>query len=154
MAKIYPDNQLDVSWVNGNIPISQEAIEWVSSFGKYLSTKDGNFDPLTTSQLRKFFGELKRIQADFEKAVNEVPLLKAKLAYAVGRDFSDKKKNYQTKLHKFYEQLKLGIDEVEKTQDLKEKKIRFSNFVKIVEATVAFHKYFEAENLIANQKNY
>ena len=41
---------------------------------------------MTTGQLRKFFGEIKRIEADVEKYKADVVMLKPLLAYAVGRD--------------------------------------------------------------------
>jgi len=102
----YPEQRLKEEWVRAEI--TDEAVEWTKSFGFFLQQKD-NTNPLTTSQIRKFFGELKRIQAAPEKYQEEIPMLKAKLAYAVGRDASTKfdrstRKNelsYSTKIKEF-----------------------------------------------------
>lgn len=83
---------------------------------------------VTTSQVRKFFGAIKRIQADFEGMSGEVLLLSPKLAYAVGRDGG------KTKLKEFYQLLNPLIEEI------REDRGRFQNFVNVFEAIVAYHK--------------
>ncbi len=88
-------------------------------------TKTGK---LSTSQIRKFFGAIKRIQVSFEKDKSEILLLEPKLAYAVGRD------NNKTKIKDLYNLLSPLIREI------KEDKTRFNNFVNVVEAIVAYHK--------------
>jgi len=138
----YPEQRLKEEWVRAEI--TDEAVEWTKSFGFFLQQKDTT-NPLTTSQIRKFFGELKRIQADPEKYQEEIPMLKAKLAYAVGRDASTKfdrstRKNelsYSTKIKEFYEELELGINSIRKGENKD-----LVRFVKLVESIVAFHKYY------------
>jgi len=138
----YPQKRLDKSWIQEKI--TGDAVEWAKSFGRFLQSKDSS-NPLTTSQIRKFFGELKRIQADPEKYQEEIPLLKAKLAYAVGRDaqvrYDRRTKTesltYKTKIKEFYEELEMGIDYIR--IDNKEDLVRF---VKIVESVVAYHKFY------------
>lgn len=63
--------------------IDNDAIEWARTFGEYLAKTP---KPMTTSQLRRFFGEVKRIDADFETNKQSVSMLRPMLAYAAGRD--------------------------------------------------------------------
>lgn len=99
----------------------------LEEWGSYLAEK-GTLDKVSTSQIRKVFGSIKRIQADFAKSKGEILLLEPKLAYAVGRD-----KN-KTKIKDFYNLLSPLIREV------KEDKARFQNFVNVFESIVAYHK--------------
>ena len=136
----YPQQKLDKSWVQEKI--TDNAVEWAKSFGEFLQTDDGRnrgTKPLTTSQIRKFFGELKRIQADPEKYQEEIPMLKAQLAYAVGRDASSFRGQvqYKTKIKEFYEELEKGIDYIRQ-----ENKGDLVRFVKLVESVVAYHKFY------------
>jgi CRISPR-associated protein Csm2 len=121
----YPAEKLQVKWIHDGV--TDEAVEWTKSFSEFL-TSDNN--ALTTSQIRKFFGELKRIQADYSRFIQDLPMLKAQLAYAVGR-------NRGSKIKEFYEELTKGLGGIRK-----DNKVDFHNFVKIVESIVAFHKYF------------
>ncbi len=61
-------------------------LKLLKDWGDYLAKDDGfgrdKVGKLSTSQIRKFFGSIKRIQADFEKAKGEILLLEPKLAYA------------------------------------------------------------------------
>ena len=134
--KKYPDKKLDESWIQEKI--TDDAVRWAESFGQFLQSNEKDTKPLTTNQIRKFFGELKRIQADPEKYHDEIPLLKAKLAYAVGRDIKNGRN--KTKIKEFYEELERGIDSIRSN-----KKDDFIRFVKVVEAIVAYHKFFGAE---------
>ena len=134
---MYPHIKLRSEWIQEQI--TDETVEWAKSFGEFLQTDDSRnrgTKPLTTSQIRKFFGELKRIQADPEKYQEEIPMLKAKLAYAVGRDKNNRGSS-NTKIKEFYDELERGLNGVRtgNKQDL----IRF---VKIVESIVAFHKFY------------
>ncbi len=135
----YPQKRLDKSWIQEKI--TDDAVEWAKSFGSHLQKKDVT-NPLTTSQIRKFFGELKRIQADPAKYREDVPMLKAKLAYAVGRDLKNGRN--KSKIKEFYNELEIGINSVRINNN------EFYNndlmrFVKIVESIVAYHKYYGGE---------
>ncbi|NLI24715.1 MAG: type III-A CRISPR-associated protein Csm2 [Bacteroidales bacterium] len=99
----------------------------IEEFGRNLARRDTR-NPITSSQIRRFFGALKRIQADFEHLKGEILLLEPKLAYAVGKD----EKN--TKLKDFYEALSPLI------RNIGEDEKKFRNFVNVVEAIVAYHK--------------
>jgi CRISPR-associated protein Csm2 len=119
--KINPD------WIRTGV--NNDAVEWAKSFGEFL-TQGGRKSSLSTSQIRKFFGELKRIQADYDKLKTELPMLKAQLAYAVGR-------KPDTKIKQFNEEISIALDSVRENN-----KSDFNNFVKIAEAIVAYHKFF------------
>jgi CRISPR-associated protein Csm2 len=100
---------------------------------------------LSTSQLRKFFGEIRRIQADLQQHEyfnkQDLILLKPKLAYQVGRE-KDKLKD--AKIRDFYKQISEAIDAVTTKE-------HFKRFVKLVEAIVAYHKEAESQNSNQNE---
>ena len=113
--------------------ITEKTVRWAEEFGHYLATDDsrqGGLRPMTTSQLRRFFGEVKRQQVNGYNQSDFV-LLKPKLAYAVGRD----KKNGRntTKIVDFYDIMSQGMSMVTNEKE-------FDRFVKGFEAVVAFHK--------------
>jgi CRISPR-associated protein Csm2 len=84
-------------------------------------------DSVKTSQLRKFFGAVKKIQADFDNSKGEIVLLSPKLAYAVGR-------NQKSKIKDLYRVLSPLIEKIG------EDKKKFKNFINVFEAIVAYHK--------------
>ena len=129
----YPQKRLDKSWIQ--VKITDEAVEWAKSFGQFLTSENGGTKALTSSQIRKFFGELKRIQADPVKYQEDVPMLKAKLAYAVGRDIKNNRQ--QSKIKEFYNELENGINYIRK--DIQ---ADLSRFIKLVESIVAYHKFY------------
>lgn len=88
---------------------------------------------LTTSQLRKFFGEIRRIQADFENCKADIVLLDPKIAYAVGRALKDGKSKIED-FYNFVRPLILAINA---------DKGRFRHFVNVVESIVAYHRAAE-----------
>ena len=88
---------------------------------------------MSTSQIRKFFGAIKRIQADFDNLKGEIILLEPKLAYAVGKD------KKESKIDEFYKELSPLIKEINEDEK------KFKNFVSIVEAIVAYHKVYGGE---------
>lgn len=136
-------------WIHKEI--IKETIDFTEKFGKHLAKKDDivyedenlrkpktyktktgeiknfNRNELTTSQIRKFFGEVKRQQVKGYNST-EFMLLKPKLAYAVGR-VGDK----DAKINDFNDVISNAIDEVTSIED-------FKRFIKIFEAIVAYHK--------------
>ena len=129
---IYPNDKLKQSWIQEGI--TEAAVEWAKSFAEYLAKKDNNGKTaLTTSQLRKFFGEVRRIESNFSKNKNDIVMLNPILAYAVGR-------NNNSKIKDFAEEMSVGISAVRlgTQSDLSD----FKNFIKLFEAVVAYHKYF------------
>ena len=120
--------------------ITTKTVEFAKEFGSYLGTdvKNGFKDEaakLTTNQLRKFYGEVKRQQMHGYSETDFV-LLKPKLAYAVGRTNTNRK----SKITDFYEIMSIAIDEVKS-------EAHFKNFIKIFEAIVAYHKAAEEKKL-------
>ena len=123
--------------------IKDTDLDNLKAWGEFLAKQDNKIErdrngrernltinALSTSQIRKFFGEIKRIQADFENSKNEIVLLDPKIAYAVGRS----KKDGNSKIDDFYKQVSPLLREI------KEDKKKFKNFVNVVEAIVAYHK--------------
>lgn len=129
---LLPENEIKVK-------VTDATVKFAERFGKYLGSDDIYVDEkgrkqkvekLTTSQLRKFFGEVKRQQMVGYKETDFV-LLKPKLAYAVGRA-----KGKQSKIGDFYIVLSDMIDKVINEDD-------FKRFIKAFEAIVAYHKASE-----------
>lgn len=138
---MYPQVKLKQEWIQQGIV--NETVDWTKSFGEFLQSDQKGTKPLTSSQIRKFFGELKRIQSDPNKFKSEIPLLKAKLAYAVGRDVQSVNQGrivYKTKLKELQEELDKGIGYIRVESEYLRNDL--NNFVKTVEAIVAFHKFF------------
>lgn len=121
--------------------VTSVSVAFAEEFGKYLGTDDTiqeerggrtrtvRITKLTTSQLRKFFGEVKRQQMVGYNQTDFI-LLKPKLAYAVGR--ADK----NSKIRDFYGVIASAIDLVTNETE-------FQNFIKVFEAIVAYHKVAE-----------
>lgn len=120
--------------------VTDETVKFAERFGTYLG-KDDFFtnksgksisakNKLTTSQLRRFFGEVKRQQMVGYNETDFV-LLKPKLAYAVGRA-----KEKDAKIKDFYLVMSNAIDLVHNEK-------QFKNFIKVFEAIVAYHKAAE-----------
>lgn len=142
---LIPQNEIKVK-------ITNETVDFAQKFGSYLGTDDTETftDPksgkvktrtlrakLTTNQLRKFFGEVKRQQLQGYNETDFV-LLKPKLAYAVGRA-----KDNNAKINDFYFVIANAIDQVHNEQ-------QFKNFIKIFEAIVAYHKAAEESKMVTN----
>lgn len=137
----YPTQKMDKSWVKNGI--TPEIVEWTKSFGKFLSEKGGNKNPLTTGQLRKFFGEVKRIDADIVKNKADIAMLKPLLAYAVGRDKKKAGRDFvnKTKVEEFEVEISKAIEAIRFDND-DVLKSDYKHFVQIFESIVAYHKYY------------
>jgi CRISPR-associated protein Csm2 len=134
----YPEQKIKKEWIQNGI--SNDSIDWAESFGEFLGDNNPNIQrkPLTTSQLRRFFGELKRIDSDFKKNQVDLPMLKPMLAYAVGRDKNERGQN-KTRIKEFEEEMTKGIDCIRNDSN---KQKDFKNFIRLFEAIVAYHKYY------------
>jgi CRISPR type III-A-associated protein Csm2 len=129
--------KVNLEWIVKGIQ-DDAPIQWAEKFAKYLN-EGGKDEKLTTSQLRKFFGQLKRIQASGFDPSNKQQLfmLQPQLAYAVGRA---KTKNVPNpRIEDFKNQLTNMINKVGEAQGEESKK-RFANFISLTEAIVAYHK--------------
>ena len=145
------EHPINEEWLRSKI--TDETVEYAENFAKHLvkeerDSKDNIIAlPLTTSQLRKFFGAVKSIQMDI--SVNgynesEFVMLKPKLAYAVGRV---RQKNYrcrECRIEDFAEVITAAMDIVNNS---KEKESAFKNFISFFEAIVAYHKRYGKDNL-------
>lgn len=135
--------------------VTNVTVEFAKKFGSYLGVDDKRVDSktgkerisnakLTTNQLRKFFGEVKRQQMSGYDETDFV-LLKPKLAYAVGRA-----KDPNAKINDFYFVISNAIDVVPASTKEESAK-RFKNFIKVFEAIVAYHKAAEESKLNDNK---
>jgi len=119
--------------------VTDVTVQFAEKFGKYLAVDDFDADPLTTSQLRKFFGEVKRQQM-MGYNETEFTMLKPKLAYAVGRAKQNGRKNKAQKIEDFFIVITDAIDKVLSSPDRAK---AFKNFITAFEAIVAYHKAAE-----------
>ena len=119
--------------------VTDVTVQFAENFGKYLAVDDYDSEPLTTSQLRKFFGEVKRQQM-MGYNETEFTMLKPKLAYAVGRAKQNGKKNKAQKIEDFFVVITDAIDKVLSSPDRSK---AFKNFITAFEAIVAYHKAAE-----------
>ncbi|MDY4148541.1 MAG: type III-A CRISPR-associated protein Csm2 [Paludibacteraceae bacterium] len=131
----YPEVKFNRSWVQE--PMTEGLAEWCESFAKYLAPADRtDRQALTTSQLRKFFAEVRLIENNLEKkdCTSDILMLKPYLAYAVGRE------KKPTKLRDFQKEISTAIDGIRK--DTIHIASDYRNFISIYEAIVAYHKFY------------
>ncbi len=115
---------LELKWITGEEKMGVEMVEWANQMGEKLTRES-----LTTSQIRKFYGEIKRIDQAWSTYREDIPMLNAKLAYAVGRKHKGKGINIFAKT--FYSAIMKASESEE----------NFGRLVKVLEATVAYHKF-------------
>ena len=116
--------------------VTPVTIKFAERFGKYLAQKEDMAEPLTTTQLRRFFGEVKRQQLTGYDDTDFV-MLKPKLAYAVGRAKQNGRRDSHQKIEDFY---LIMADAIDKVQTSSDKTKAFKNFITVFEAIVAYHK--------------
>lgn len=122
-------------WVEKGI--DKDAIIYAENFGIELVNNH-----LTTSQIRLFFGEIKRIEMRGLNATNaesSLLLLKPKLAYAEIRK-SGVSTNAGKAAKAVREILSIGIDTVLDGNNEEIKEQRFQNFISFFEAIIAYHR--------------
>ena len=119
--------------------VTDVTVQFAEKFGEYLAIDDFDAEPLTTSQLRKFFGEVKRQQM-MGYNETEFTMLKPKLAYAVGRAKQNGRKNKAQKIEDFFNVITDAIDKALSSPDRAK---AFKNFITAFEAIVAYHKAAE-----------
>jgi CRISPR-associated protein Csm2 len=105
-------------------------VEQASSFGAALQTAG-----LTKSQIRGIFGRVRQIKGswdsqDTQRSMRQVLLLKPRLAYQAARE---------PKVRPLAKVLTYGIDSVANGKTPDEQKERFSAFVDLFEAILAYH---------------
>lgn len=111
--------------------INADGIAFAEKFAKYLMCKDNTQskpgDELTTSQIRNFFGEVRRIQMKgYTENKSSFYLLKPKLAYAAARAGKERVTMFREVMDVAHEQVK----------DSKQ----YDNFCDFLEAILAYHK--------------
>ncbi|MBN8685007.1 MAG: type III-A CRISPR-associated protein Csm2 [Chitinophagales bacterium] len=116
--------------------LDESTIEFADNFGKHLcdlqQDRPGR-EAMTTSQIRNYFGEVRRIQAKgYENDRPSFLLLRPKLAYAQARVVS---KMGKSRISDFKE----VMDTAHKAVSSKE---QFQHFVDFLEATLAYHKFY------------
>jgi CRISPR-associated protein Csm2 len=130
---------LDKKWITGGI--TTEAIRFAEDFGKYLAgdKKEARGPKLTTSQIRNFFGEVRRIQMQplaQDRSRTDFLLLQPKLAYAAARANNEAAKSFQREMQKALEAV--DVNRAGDSEQAIEK--RFRNFCDLLEAILAYHK--------------
>lgn len=98
--------------------------------GVYEKVNDTK-EPLTSTKIRKVFSEIRRIQSTGK--IEEILLIAPRLAYDVGKD--EKGFPNTTMLHVLYDEI------VNLIPLAAESKSNFKNFVILMEAIVAYHKF-------------
>jgi CRISPR-associated protein Csm2 len=141
------DHPINEKWFLENV--TDETVTYAENLAKHLveeekipNTNSFVVLPLTTSQLRKFFGVVKNIQLDFSvHGYNESDfvMLKPKLAYAVGRVRQKNSKCRERRIEDFAEILSSAMDIVNRSKD---RDNAFKNFINFFEAIVAYHKRY------------
>lgn len=108
------------------------SLDYARSIGEYIAV-----ERVTTSQIRNVYGELVRIKMASEKEfkLNDLLMLKPKMAYAVGRDKSNSKEGMKV----LQSNLDDAIDTVAKAAK-ETQSTYFSHFASFFEAILAYHK--------------
>lgn len=103
----------------------KDLVIFAETMGKYMANNG-----LTNSKIRSIFGEIKRIQmGEFDKEKSSFYLLKPKVAYALGRE----------KTNKGLQLFKLLFD---KSSEYVNSQKCYLNFCNLVEAVLAYHKAY------------
>lgn len=117
------NHPIDSKWITQNTDKSM--VDFAEEAGKYLKENG-----LTKSKIRSIYGEIKRIQINgFDKEKASFYLLRPKMAYAYGRERSNK----GLKL------FKLIFDE---SSRFVQNANQYENFCNLFEAILAYHKAF------------
>lgn len=125
-----PEFNIRTEWITNGI--NKEAVDFCEGFAAKLVEKK-----LTTSQIRNFFGEVRRIQLKgVQRERSSIHLLRPKLAYNAKRKSESGNQGSEGSII-FQECLDslMKNSRVDLTQES-----QFKNFVDLLEAVLAFHK--------------
>ncbi len=141
MAEVPKKSDFRIDWISKGI--ESETVEYAKWFGFYLCDLQNNdrpgWDALTTSQIRNFFGEVKRIQAKgFKGERTAFMLIRPKLAYAEARVKANSKG--KPRIADFRDIVEKAHGAVDTKGDKAE--TQFQNFVDFLEAVLAYHKFY------------
>lgn len=144
---MYKKGSIKPEWITEGFT-DESPVAWAKEFATFLAKKESpqyllncktetaTEKALSTSKLRKFFGQVKRIQADkYENSKDKVFMLSPQLAYAVGRDKKNVKGKVvnETRINYLSSELTTALSHIKNEK-------HFKNFVNIMEAIVAYHK--------------
>lgn len=140
------EHPITESWLTQNI--TEDTVWYAEELAKHLSQgrREDRVLPLTTSQLRKFFGSVKQLQMTTElKGYNpsEMVMLKPKLAYAAGRSHKNNTSFREFRIDDFRNVIDKAVDIVNGSAN---KELAFKNFIQFFEAIVAYHKVYGKDN--------
>jgi CRISPR-associated protein Csm2 len=136
-----PDNKtfesdLDYRWVVNDRGIEPQAVGFADGFGRYLAN-DNDGSPMTTTQIRNFFGEIRKIQMKtMAKSIGEFAMLKPRLAIVKAR-VRKESASRESKINEFEKVVVHLLDKVDYNSQSADQ--QFQNFADFVEAIVAFH---------------
>lgn len=156
----YAQKSLNKDWIQSEGSLKSEAITWAEEFGEFLSKDRGRIQinnalrnveerKLSTNQLRKFFDQLKKLKAISNSSgdyYDQLLMLQAQLAYAVGREKRKRGRDMvdTNKIKYFYEEVSIGIKAIDEIDtELRQKGLK--KFVHLIEAVVAYHRYSGGE---------
>jgi CRISPR type III-A-associated protein Csm2 len=141
----YTKNSLKTEWIKNPSGITLPVVDWAKGFGGFLATDEQGYKKpkkLSTTQIRKFLGKVKRMQAKgYDSA--EMTMLIPLLEYARGKDKGN------TKIADFAPEMIKAIIIIlqaeinnEKKEDKDKENIEqyFKNFGNLMEAIVAYHR--------------
>lgn len=110
----------------------KNAVDFAENFGKEIAKK------FTTSQIRNFFGEVRRIEMKgIKDEKTAFLLLRPKLSYAVKRIDNEGAKKFKWVILKAHE---VVMEAEDKPAEFAK---RFKNFVDFLEAVLAYHKVYD-----------
>ncbi|HPE34641.1 MAG TPA: type III-A CRISPR-associated protein Csm2 [Bacteroidales bacterium] len=150
-----PSIQFDPLWIKDRI--TQKTIDWSEDIGflicdKQVFNKNGrDFEKnggnsVTTSQIRNFFGEVKRIQMklsgnedNWQEVNSSFLLLKPKLNYMAARVLS---KNSSSRIALLKDQFEYMLAAIQVGPDYSQTVKEFIRFAELFEAILAFHKSY------------
>lgn len=123
----FKEKPFNSAWITTGA--NKDLVEYAEFMGKAMAENG-----LTSSKIRSVYGEVKRIQMDFNNNQSSFYLLTPKVAYAVGRD-----KNIQG-LRLFQLVFNEAADKVTDEKS-------YQNFCNLLEAVLAYHKaYVKKDN--------
>lgn len=128
-------NDFKSDWIRNGA--THEMIDYADKVGKFTAIyfDNGKKNPrLNTTKIRNLYGEIKRIQSkhNFESEKYSFYLLKARFAYVIGRESKQEIKEALNVLFNIY---KCSEDYVIDNQT-------FDNYCNLMEAIIAFHRYY------------
>jgi len=115
---------------------AEELVKLAESIGSDLAVETGPKKPLSTSQIRAIFGEVRQIEAlwtqDSQAALRRLSLLKPKMRYRAGKE--------KGKVEDLVDVLEPAVDLVLEPTEGDDHHRRFRHFAEFFEAILAYHK--------------